>query len=753
MLNQPKLNSCVRVKIVPPAEVFLLGERESIVLNGQLYALLMPLLDGSNSTDDIIELLADRTSAAEIYYALMLLMQKGYIHEGANSDRSESIISVCEALKIDIQQAERSLTTKMVTIKNSTDLDSSNLLDLLASLHIKVVDADKSIALTIVITDNYLAESLESIDRESIADNVPWMLIAPGRMNPWIGPIFVPDKTACWHCLRQRLIINSPIESYIQRHCPDRSPLSTPLNIAPTTVNIAWNIATTEIFKWVTQGAANIQSTLISYNPRSTEIERHPVTKRPQCHMCGERPIPTRQPQPLQLEHQAKTLTIDGGYRTRTPEQTLQLIAPQIDSITGIVRSISKIPVADTNLNHTYVAKHHFAPNFDDLENLHLNIVGRSAGKGKTDRQAQASAVCEAIERYSGSYDEDEIRHQHSYRSLGELAIHPNHCMLFSPNQYQQRHSWNQECQGWFQKVPAPFDEESIGEWTPVWSLTDRMFKYLPTAYCYYGYPQTTPMCWADSNGCATGNTLEEAILQGFMEVVERDCVAIWWYNRLQRPQVDLSSFDDPYFLALQAEYLSKQRDLWVLDITNDLGIPTFVALTRRLDRQPEDIVLGFGTHFDPTLAIGRALTEVNQILPNVLTTNAAGNTKYPQSYNPIAIDWWQTSTLANQPYLAPHPQLPPKQKADYLDLWHDDLLEDLLACQHIVESHGMELLVLNQTRPDIVGLKVAKTIVPGLRHLWKRLAPGRLYDVPVNLGWLTQPHQEAELNPFPMWM
>ena len=44
----------------------------------------------------------------------------------------------------------------------------------------------------------------------------------------------------------------------------------------------------------------------------------------------------------------------------------------------------------------------------------------------------------------------------------------------------------------------------------------------------------------ADSNGCAAGNTLEEAIVQGFLELVERDAYAIWWYNRLQRAEVDL---------------------------------------------------------------------------------------------------------------------------------------------------------------------------------------------------------------------
>ena len=63
-------------------------------------------------------------------------------------------------------------------------------------------------------------------------------------------------------------------------------------------------------------------------------------------------------------------------------------------------------------------------------------------------------------------------------------------------------------------------------------------------------------------------------------------------------------------------------------------------------------------------------------------------------------------------------------------------MAEDVRLCQALVERQGMEMMVLDQTRPEI-GLPVVKVIVPGLRHFWARFAPGRLYDVPVRLGWL----------------
>ena len=39
--------------------------------------------------------------------------------------------------------------------------------------------------------------------------------------------------------------------------------------------------------------------------------------------------------------------------------------------------------------------------------------------------------------------------------------------------------------------------------------------------------------------------------------------------------------------------------------------------------------------------------------------------------------------------------------------------------------------------------------MAPGLRHFWRRLGPGRLYDVPVRLGWLDRPTPEDEINPW----
>jgi ribosomal protein S12 methylthiotransferase accessory factor len=193
---------------------------------------------------------------------------------------------------------------------------------------------------------------------------------------------------------------------------------------------------------------------------------------------------------------------------------------------------------------------------------------------------------------------------------------------------------------------------------------------------------------------------------------------------------------------------IALQREFWLLDITSDLGIPVFVCVSRAVGQTTDDLVLGFGAHFDPQVAALRAITEMNQSLPAVLR-DAKGQYN---SQSPWEIEWWQTVTTHGDPYLAPDPTQPLKTLADYPRLASEDLRTDVETCLEILRAQGLEMLVLDQTRPD-VGLPVVRVIVPGLRHFWARYAPGRLYDVPVKMGWLTAPRREDEMNPRAMFM
>jgi oxazoline/thiazoline synthase len=102
---------------------------------------------------------------------------------------------------------------------------------------------------------------------------------------------------------------------------------------------------------------------------------------------------------------------------------------------------------------------------------------------------------------------------------------------------------------------------------------------------------------------------------------------------------------------------------------------------------------------------------------------------------------------LREHPFLTPTHKLAvdPETRSAFGRL---DTRQQVTRCVRTAKRKGLDFLVLDQTRPDI-GVPVVRVIVPGLRHFYRRFAPGRLYDVPVKLGLRDRPLAEDELNPF----
>ena len=330
----------------------------------------------------------------------------------------------------------------------------------------------------------------------------------------------------------------------------------------------------------------------------------------------------------------------------------------------------------------------------ETVHELRAGLSGGSFGKGSTAEQGEASALMEAIERYSGIFQGDEIRAKRRFTDFpsGE-AIPPNDVLLFSDAQLRQG------------RAPTPalgragrrsrrysIDRPRSNGRRSGLCATSASNIFRPACCIFFtGAPRRHSH--ADSNGCAAGNTLEEAIVQGFLELVERDAYAIWWYNRLQRPEVDLGQFDDSYVRDLQNQLAETGRRLWVLDVTSDLGIPTFVAITHWMQNGRENIEFGSGAHFDARIALLRALTELNQFLSLGLMGGGTGEKSSLDGATPLR--------LQDHPYLTPsgNPVVQPDSSSKF---GHLDTREQVTACVALAKRAGLDFLVLDQTRPDI---------------------------------------------------
>jgi ribosomal protein S12 methylthiotransferase accessory factor len=745
MIHHPRFKAYFHVEALSGEGVFLLSELSQTVLRGRLYEQVAPLIDGRRSADDLVDELDGRLSAAEVYHVLRHMEKKGFLC-GGNGPVPTTEVAFWQIHNVDPATATKRCAETAVSVHRIGSLETDALIAALHALHVQVADEGQ---LAVVATDDYLRAGLATCNQEALRSGRPWLLVKPVGCQICIGPLFQPGQTGCWECLAQRLRANREAEVYVQHKTGRTEPFPVARADHPSTRAIAWNLAAAEIAKWIARGGSpGLSGKILTLDVLSWKTESHALVRRPQCPACGT-PNEGREPT-IVLQSRPKRFTHDGGHRSVSAEETLNCYSRHVSRLTGAVSGLGRFPTGNELVN-VYGAGHNFARPQGSLAELKRGLRNHCAGKGVSDLQAKASGLCEALERYCGVFRGDEPRVTARLRDLGGSALHPNACMLYSDGQYLERAAWNARGSQW-NAVPEPFDEDSAVDWTPVWSLTGQQVRYLPTAFCYFDYPQKSWTCVGCSNGNAAGNNLEEAVLQGFFELVERDHVALWWYNRVRRPAVDLDSFEEPYLRRLTRFLRDQQhRDLWVLDLTADLQVPVFVALSRRTDRQTAEILTGFGAHFDARVALIRAVTELNQMLTWVMTDSSGTRLVKDPLDDPEAIHWLRTATLENQPYLVPA-EGPVRRLADFPACPTSDLLEDVLACQTLVERQGMELLVLDQTRPDI-GLPVVKVIVPGLRHYWARYAPGRLYDVPVRLGWLHQPLGEKDLNPIPLFL
>ena len=712
--------------------IILLGEGENFLLQGALYYHLCPLINGENSIWDLAELLNDKFSMPEVFYTIELLVEKGYLVEVSETTAElGSQTAFWETIETESEQLSQNFKNWTVSIENLSNHHDDLLSVALTGSGAQIT---QKASLRIVLVDDYLDKRLQQINHEALQNKQYWLPVKLSGRLSWVGPIFQPDLDSnmnfCWACLAHRVKHNRPVENFVQRQAIS-SNIKPPLVDLPISRQTAANFAALSIARWIaTDGNEKLNEKLLTLNHIDQNITEHTVVKRPQCPVCGTVDLlKDRGFQAVTLQSKNTISTEDGGYRCLTPEQTYELYRQQISPITGVLSNLEPLPARDHPLRPVYAASHFTTPITDtpDFESFHQF----SLGKGRSRAQARASAMCEGIERWSAIFQGDEPRIKATFAELGNKAIHPNELLNYSVAQYQNRDSYNATLTDPRRQVPLLFDEQVVIDWTPLWSLTQGCHRYVPTAYCYShtATPEDQLFCRFNSNGHAAGNCLEEAILQGFLELVERDGIALWWYNRIPRPAVDLNSFSEVYLQTLQEHYQSLGWQLWVLDLTTDLQIPIFAALAHQ---QVENrFCVGFGCHLDKRLGVQRALTELNQLF---------------DPHRPDAP--WDIDAVTDITYLFPERTI----SYDYANQQDNDLLASINCCLQRAKQTDLEVLVLDQTRPD-VGLAVAKIVAPGLRHFWPRFGTGRLYETPVNLGWLKTPLTEPQLNSVPLWL
>ena len=182
------------------------------------------------------------------------------------------------------------------------------------------------------------------------------------------------------------------------------------------------------------------------------------------------------------------------------------------------------------------------------------------------------------------------------------------------------------------QHAPLPVRRAAVRhrrptDWTPVWSLTRQRHRLLPTGAAVLRRARQRP-----------GQRLRRLQRQrGRQQPGGRDPAGAARARRAGRgravvvqpqPRCRASTWPPSPTRGWPNCALSTRdwaASVWVLDVTvgprradHGRGVPAH-------RRRAEDIMFGFGAHLDPRIAVRRAVTELNQMMPAVLAPGADG--------------------------------------------------------------------------------------------------------------------------------
>lgn len=601
---------------------------------------------------------------------------------------------------------------------------------------------------------------------DAIARRPPSMLVAArdgwdtgdwtaahGRGEPWlpvwteldravIGPVVRPGEPGCVWCLQKW-----------RSSAPGRAPWTDELRedgrIA--TRPSAWlsGFAAEAVCDVLHSGVAEDSCWYLDL--RDLSLTRHTFLPDPLCAVCGALPDDTAARAEIVPLARPKPRARSSRIRELSESRLTELY---VDAETGVVAPPRGMRDSMVPLTEAVLAEYGYRG---------------EAGFGRTRdfASSRATAVAEALERLGGQWPwgrRTTVRG--SYAELAEDALDPRTLGLLAPERYLEP-----DCQY------QPFTEDAEVSWVWAYSFCRARPVLVPETHAYYrmqlqpGTRADKPFTFEISNGCALGGCVEEAVLHGILEVVERDAFLMTWYARLPVPEVDLARAPDPR-IRLVAERIERHGyRVRAFDITLTEGIRAFWVLAQDTtgDETRPKVVCTSGSALDPVAAVLTALGELAPIVEQELT-------RYPaeaERARRMAADPELVRIMTDHALCAATPEAFDRFSflldGDRLTGWdeviarspwplHTDLRDDLTEAVDRMLAGGMDVVVVDQTSPlhEAADLHCVKVIAPGALSMTfghrNRRTTGlpRLREVPRRLGHASRPLTDTDLNPHP---
>ncbi len=344
-----------------------------------------------------------------------------------------------------------------------------------------------------------------------------------------------------------------------------------------------------------------------------------------------------------------------------------------------------------------------------------VRIIGtqKQMGKGGTPEQSEASALMELAERFS-FFDFIKCRTfiRETYRNIKEQALPFEALSLCFYDQSPDA-----------DKIKAVFEDIPLS-WVQAYNLTQKKDQWVPIDWFYLIH---------EYNGPSAGNTLEEAILQGLCELVERHVSSVISHESMLTPTIDPSSVTDPAARDLIEKFDRLGIKLFLKDFSLDTGIPTVGSIAYDPSTFPEssEIVFTAGTTPTPEKSLIRAVTEIAQL---------AGDFNSKTRYRPTLPKYQR---LEDAQYVMDNPKT--VSITDLPNLANENILQEIESCVQALARIGLEVYVVNVTHQKL-GIPAVYIIIPGAHFRDRTRHTGFLFHLVKLVSIMDDPGEAVEI-------
>ena len=173
-----------------------------------------------------------------------------------------------------------------------------------------------------------------------------------------------------------------------------------------------------------------------------------------------------------------------------------------------------------------------------------------------------------------------------------------------------------------------PYNPDQPIDWVEGVELETGERRYVPAGAVYIPYApphREENLLEAISTGWAAGSTQAQALRGGLLEVIERDALTIFWYNRLAAPTLDWQSMPDCAARTVMERISARGFELLAKDITTDIGIPAVLLLGRLQTPERPVVLCACRADMDLTACMLGAAEELEHVIAGYWRYDAFG--------------------------------------------------------------------------------------------------------------------------------